>query len=209
MKKEGIYLALVFLVVLLIIAPVQAGPLINPGIYSTDDSGDNNVTTKFWKEKFLGGGPGQIGNVLMAQGKGFMLQNVVLAEESEPCQGTCGLDIYHPCYSMQWQYKTVYRGGFLRLNSKGPWLKKGKLNAAGLEATNYSYVDLDGNLHFCLVMSGPFQNAKDYSFDVIAKFDGTSDNYEVKYDEESDNPTFQRGYGFDAIIEIVKPIIPR
>jgi len=38
----------------------------------------NDFTTKFRKEKFIGGGPGQQANVLMAVGQGFFFQNTAL-----------------------------------------------------------------------------------------------------------------------------------
>ena len=41
-------------------------------------SSQNDFTTKFRKEKFIGGGPGQQANVLMAVGQGFFFQNTVL-----------------------------------------------------------------------------------------------------------------------------------
>lgn len=93
--------------------------------------------------------------------------------------------------------------------NKGPWLKKGKLKATELEIMNYSSHDPDGNLlHFCLVMTGPFQKAEDYSLSAVATFDVTSDNYEMKYDHKGDDPVFQRGYDFDAIIEILETPAP-
>ena len=41
-------------------------------------SSQNDFTTKFRKEKFIGGGPGQQTNVLIAVGQGFFFQNTVL-----------------------------------------------------------------------------------------------------------------------------------
>ena len=38
----------------------------------------NDFTTKFRKEKFIGGEPGQQANVLMAVGQGFFFQNTAL-----------------------------------------------------------------------------------------------------------------------------------
>ncbi|MBC8420054.1 MAG: hypothetical protein H8E10_15820 [Desulfobacterales bacterium] len=45
---------------------------------TTWKSADGDFTTHFWKEKFFGGGHGDVGNVLMAVGQGFSLQNVML-----------------------------------------------------------------------------------------------------------------------------------
>ena len=195
-----------FTVALLLTTSAHAGPFVFPGTYSTDS---DDFTTKFWKEKFFGGGPGQPGNVLMAVGQGFILQNVVL-EDTVFCETPgCNLPLEHPCsYSEEWTYETTYRGGFLRLNSKGPWLKKGKLkDATDLEATNYSYVDQDQNLHFCLTISDDtFDRVQNVSYDIVATFDGTPDNYQMKYDEEG--PVFQRGYDFDAEIMITDTSSP-
>jgi len=196
-----------FTVALLLTTSAHAGPFVYPGTYSTD-AGD--FTTKFWKEKFFGGGPGQPGNVLMAVGQGFILQNVVL-QSVEECTGDadqwCGLASGDPCYSGQWTYKTTYEGGFLRLNSKGPWLKKGKLkDATDLQATNYSYVDLDGNLHFCLTINGEFDRMPEYSYEIEATFDGTPNNYQMKHDEYG--PVYQRGYDSNAEITITDTSSP-
>jgi hypothetical protein len=209
--KRKTFVGLTFVEVLLLSVSALGGPVAYPGVYSSSDGDDCNgyFETKFWKEKFFGSGPGQAGNVLMAFGQGFILQNVVL-DNVEPCEtGDCGLSSANPCYLDQWAYKTTYKGGFLRLNRQGPWLKRGKLKATNLEPTNYSFLDPDGNLHFCLVVGGPFKNAPAYSFNIVAKFDGTPDKYEVRYDEESDAPVFQRGYDFDAVIQILEPEEPR
>ena len=197
-------LVLILLVALLVSATVHAGPVAIPGIYCTDPDGgcDDTFTTKFFKEKFFGGGPGEPGNVLMAKGQGFMLQNVVLRDEPAPCTGDCGLPTDDPCYAADWTYKTVYEGGMLTLNSKGPWLDKGMLKAKNFTATNYSRHDPEGNLlGFCMVITGEFRNGP-YSFNAWALFDVTEDNYQLKQDEEG-KPVFQRGYHFDALIEIL------
>ena len=206
-------MGLILLVALFVSTAVHAGPAVNEGkLFCTDPDLDSACdselfTTKFWKEKFFGGGPGQPGNVLMAKGKGFMLQNMVL-QEVAPCDsGDCGLPAEDPCYATDWEYKTTYEGGMLTLNSKGPWLDKGMLKAKGLTATNYSRGrGEDGNLQFCLVIAaGEFRNAQDFTFNAVARFDATSDpgNYQFKVDDEG-NPVFQRGYSFDALIEIVE-----
>ena len=220
MKKIAL-VSLVFLVALLLSISAQAKPVfdrVNEGIYCTenidDGSCNGNFATKFWKEKFFGGGPGAPGNVLMAIGQGFTLQNVVL-QEVVPCIDCTTFVEGHPCYSdpegqpITYQYKTTYEGGFLRLN-KGPrklWVNKGKLKDTDLVATNYSaHNPVDGSLeHFCLVISGEFNNAENTPYNVIATFDVGEDNYQFKYDDEG-NPVFQRGYDFDAIITIGPPL---
>ncbi len=136
-----------------------------------------------------------------------MLQNLVL-QVVEPCiTGDCGLELggsepEDVCYATDWEYKTIYEGGMLTLNSKGPWLDKGMLKAKGdLHATNYSKTDENGNLHFCMVITGEFRNAP-YSFTALAEFDGSIQEYQFKQDDEG-KPVFQRGYDFDAMIEIL------
>jgi hypothetical protein len=213
MKKMAL-ISLAFLVALLLSFSAQAKNVVdrvNAGTYCTeglagyDSCSDETFATKFWKEKFFGGGPGQAGNVLMAIGQGFTLQNVVLETVEGCASGDCGLPPDHPCLlnGATYNYKTIYTGGFLRLN-KGPrklWVNKGKLKATDLTVTNYSTNDAEGLLHFCLVMEGPFTNAPEYSYDIIATFDVEDDNYQIKYDDEG-NQVFHRGYDFDAIIEI-------
>lgn len=209
MKRLAL-IGLVLLVAFLISTTVHAGPKGKIlGTFCTDVGLDiacdpDSFTTKFFKEKFFGGGPGQPGNVLMAKGQGFMLQNVVL-QEATLCSevGTdCGLVSTDPCYATDWTYKTVYEGGMLTLNSKGPWLDKGMLKAKGLiTATNYSRNDTEGNLlGFCMVITGEFKNGLN-SFNAVALFEVTSDNYQFKQDEEG-KPVFQRGNDFDAVITI-------
>ncbi len=110
--KRKIFVGLTFLVVLLLSVVAQGGPVVDSGIYCTDDDCDGYFKTKFWKEKFFGGGPGQPGNVLMALGQGFILQNAVL-DNVEQCEtGECGLSPDDPCYSDEWAYKTTYKGAF-------------------------------------------------------------------------------------------------
>lgn len=183
--KKGALIGLVFLVGLFFsFSAAQAGPVVNPETYS---SAVGDFTTKFWKEKFIGGGPGQQGNVLMAIGQGFVFQNAVL--ESVEVYGKDG-----------WDYKTTYTGGMLTLNSTGPWLKKGMLKARNLTAYNYSTVDAEGNLHFQLLMTGSFDNAA-YSFDIVVTYDGTPETYQIKYDENGAFE-FQMGVNYNVEIEI-------
>ena len=49
----------------------------------------NDFTTRFRKEKFIGGGPGQQANVLMAIGQGSFFQNTVI-ESLEPISNPDG-----------------------------------------------------------------------------------------------------------------------
>jgi len=168
----------------------QAKPVVNPtGSWSTPD----DFTTKFWKEKFFGGGPGQPGNVLMAIGQGFVFQNAVLKE-------VVLFDVPEWCSLLSGvvSYQTTYEGGMLTLNPSGPWRKN--LKAKNVNATNISCHDGSGNLlGLELTMTGPFIKSP-YSFAITADFDVTDDNYQVKTD--SDGVVFQVGYDFDATITI-------
>ncbi len=183
MKKAAL-LGFVILSVLGLGLSAQAGPVVNPGTYN---SADGDFATKFWKEKFIGGGPGQPGNVLMAIGQGFVFQNGVLES----------VEVYN---SDGWDYKTTYTGGRLTLNSQGPWLKRGMLKASNLTANNFSTVDGEGNLHFQLLMTGSFDNAP-YSFDILVTYEGTPETYQIKYDEYG-NFEFQMGTNYNVEITI-------
>ena len=46
-----------------------------PGVYSTENG---DFYTKFWKELFKGGYPGQPGNVLQALGEGYIFNQAKL-----------------------------------------------------------------------------------------------------------------------------------
>ncbi len=183
MKRIGLF-SLVLLTGLLFSITAQAGPVVVPGTYSTMN---NSFAVKFWKEKFMGGGPGQPGNILMAVGQGFVFQHGIL-ETAVPS------DI------QGWDWKSTYTGGMLTLNSSGPWLKKGNLQAKNLVAANYSHIDEDGNLHFQLAMTGSFEKTN-YSFEIQASFSGTPDTYEIKYDEYG-NFEYQAGIDYDVVMRI-------
>jgi len=68
-------------------------------------SSQNDFTTKFRKEKFIGGGPGQQANVLMAVGQGFFFQNAVL----ESVAPTGNPDGYMTIYTTE---ELVFQRGF-------------------------------------------------------------------------------------------------
>jgi len=193
--KRMILISVVIMLGLSLGLTAQAKRVINPsgGTWSTPD----DFTTKFWKEKFFGGGPGQPGNVLMAIGQGFVFQNAVL-QEVVPAES-----IPDWCTALEGvvSYETTYEGGMLTLNSSGPWLEKGSLKAKNVTATNISCHDGSGNLlGFELTMEGSF-NKSAYFFDITASFTVAPDNYEVKTNS-SDGVVFQVGYDFDATITI-------
>jgi hypothetical protein len=64
--------------------------------------------TGTWQELFLGGAPGQAGNVLSATGSNWSL-------------GSATLSSVVPSGDPILIYKTTYLGGVLTLNSGGPW----------------------------------------------------------------------------------------
>ena len=68
-------------------------------------SSQNDFTTKFRKEKFIGGGPGQQANILMAVGQGFFFQNAAL----ESVAPTSNPDGYMTIYTTE---ELVFRRGF-------------------------------------------------------------------------------------------------
>ena len=68
-------------------------------------STQNDFTTKFRKEKFIGGGPGQQANVLMAVGQGFFFQNAAL----ESVAPTSNPDGYMTIYTTE---ELVFQRGF-------------------------------------------------------------------------------------------------
>ena len=151
---------------------------VNYGTYSTCDPPDFN--TKFWKEMFKGGGPGQPGNVLKAIGDGFVFKHARLLE-AKPVGDT---------------YETTYVGGKLTLNSSGPWLNKGQLRARKIRAVNISTWDEFG-LHFELRFEGMFEDTGIY-FKVLVLYDGQP---EMK-GWGNTSYEFQRGSDFHAKIII-------
>lgn len=144
--------------------------------------------TKFWKEMFKGGGPGQPGNTLMAVGDGFIFKKAVLdsvALSSDPA----------------WVYETIYEHGELILNSSGPWLNRGKLKDKDVTVTNYTFVDGTGFLKFQLEFCGEFDNTTGLYYKVVAWWEGIP---EARGKRKGDSliPVFQRGHDFGATILI-------
>jgi hypothetical protein len=196
--KRMVLMSVVLVLGLFLAATAQAGRADDPtGSWSTPDQ----FTTKFWKEKFFGGGPGEPGNVLMAIGKGFVFQNAVLQEPgpvpADAVPDWCANDLGGVV-----AYVTTYEGGRLTLNPSGPWRQNFK--AKGVKAINTSCHDEYGKfLGFRLEMDGQFQKVKKstYSFDIQASFDVKPGNYAVKTDPD-DGMVYQIGYKFDATITI-------
>ncbi len=154
-------------------------------VYGTFSTCEPDFNTKFWKEMFKGGGPGQPGNVLKAIGDGFVFKHAKIDENgAQEIPESSGI------------YETTYAGGKLTLNSSGPWLNKGQLRARDVEAINTSTWDEFG-LHFELRFEGMFINTGIY-FKVLAWYDGQP---EMK-GWGNTSYEFQRGTDFHAIIVI-------
>ena len=158
--------------------------------FSTEEG---DFTTKFWKEKYLGGGDGTPGNVLMAVGEGFSFQNAVLesfftASVKSPCGGGT-LPVY----------VTTYVGGRLTLNPSGPW--DDNIIVRDITATNLSGFD-NGKRFFILWFLGTSESGVDV--EVTATFCEDTDNYKRQVTKKGE-PVYQMGYNFDAIIEITYP----
>jgi hypothetical protein len=170
------------------------GPKPNPG--PGPNQGVYEPKTKFWMEKFQGGGPGQEGNVLMAVGQGFTFQHATLDHVEKNSDDN---------------FTTTYIGGELTLNSAGPWAKKMKgkkpfrtLKASDITATNVStFHSPTGTLKFTITFGGDFDNA-DFSYCARATYEGVP---QIKFDDDG-KPVFQRGLGpddFRAWIAISDP----
>lgn len=175
----------VFILVLVLNLGALAKSRVVPGVYST---ANGDFYTKFWKEMFKGGGPGQVGNTLMALGEGFIFNQakLQLVEASD---------------DLNYMYKSTFVGGKLTLNSSGPWLKSGILRATHVTAINYSSQNppLTGELTFLIKLEGDFDNAP-YHFVIEASYQGQP---EVKY-ADLGNPVFQRGMDFEVTITITQ-----
>jgi hypothetical protein len=185
--KRTIVFSLVFLMVFTI--GLSAKVKVIPGTYST---ANGDFYTKFWKELFKGGFPGQPGNVIMALGEGYILNQakLVTVEASNNAEYT---------------YMTTYAGGMMTLNPSGPWCDSGTLKAKNITAVNYSSQNpvLTGILKFYLKFEGEFDNAPGYHFVGEAWYEGQP---EVKYDELTGQPSFQRGMDYEVTITITGPV---
>jgi len=181
--KRTIVFSLVFLMVFTI--GLSAKVKVFPKTYSTENG---DFYTKFWKEMFKGGGPGQPGNVLMALGEGYIFNQAKLVTvEASDIAG--------------YTYKSTYTSGMMTLNPSGPWCDSGTLKAKNITAVKYSSQNpvLTGILKFYLKFEGNFDNAPGYHFVVEAWYEGQP---EVKYDELTGQPCFQRGMDYEVTITI-------
>ncbi len=191
--KKTIVLSLALLLVLAV--GLSAKVRVNAGIYST---AEGDFYTKFWKEIFKGGGPGQPGNTLQALGEGYIFNQARLVTV-EAGAFLVGTDPFN------YAYKSTYTGGKLTLNPSGPWCDAGALKARNVTAVNYSSQDppLTGILKFHLVIEGDFFNAPGYHFVIDATYEGQP---EVKYDETTGLPVFQRGMDYEVTITITPKV---
>ena len=186
MKKITL-IGLVCIFSLFLVMTAQAAD-VNPGTFVSG----TDFTTHFWKEKFFGGGHGQVGNVLMASGNSFSFNNVMLSERPNVIFASfstgCGS-------STVGYYLTPYLDGTLTLNSKGPWLESGKLKMNIESATNRSGYDSSTGMRMFELEFEGFDLTGDYYIEVRIWWCETADNYD-------ENAVFQRGYGFNAEIII-------
>ena len=193
MKKTLVLVLASLLVLSVSVLAKDKADKVNLGIYSTPD----DFSTKFWKEMFKGGGPGQPGNTLQAIGTGFTFEQAILQQTVCTPPETDGVNIWLPC-------TTTYVGGKLILNPSGPWLDSGTLKASDVTATNLSKTYLrpdglpNGILEFTITFSGQFDRSP-YKFDVTASWGPGIP--ETKFDENG-LPVFQRGSDYDATIII-------
>jgi hypothetical protein len=162
--------------------------------YAQTYSSPGNFKTKFWMEKYFGGGDGKAGNVLMAVGEGFDFQNAVLESVSGPFlftgTGPCGgtnLGVYH----------TNYTGGRLTLNPSGPW--RDNIIVRDIPALNISGLD-NGKRFFILSFLGTSESGVDV--DVTATWCETDNNYERQVTKNG-KPVFQKGSDLNADITII------
>ena len=182
--KKSMFIVSLCVVALLVAMTVQA----------QDASYDANA--KFWKEKFKGGAAGAPGNVLMAVGRGFHFNQAKL-QSVVPVIPADTIDMEPDCTG--YDYESTYMYGKLTLNSKGPWLRRGKLRDKAVTAVNCSTFDHDtGLLHYLLTFGGEFNNRPGTCYEVVAEYEGVP---EFKFDEEG-SPVFQRGDGKDMDIQI-------
>ena len=193
--KRTIVFSLVFFLVFTI--GLSAKVKVIPGTYSTKDG---DFYTKFWKEMFKGGGPGQPGNVLMALGEGYIFNQAKLVN----VEGGGGFTVGTPPFVIDtfvYDYKSTYTGGMMTLNPSGPWCDAGTLKAKNVTAVNYSSQanPPTGFLKFYLRFEGDFDNAPGCHFVVEAWYEGQP---EVKYDEQTGQPCFQRGMDYEVTITI-------
>jgi hypothetical protein len=164
-----------------------AGPKVNTGTWTSDDV----IKTNYWKEAFIGGGPGQPGNELTAVGTGFQLTKATL--QSVGC--TPHQDGYLAC-------TTTYVGGELFLNAGGPWLKSGNITIKDITATNSSKSYPNGALEFSLTFTAPFEvDGVAYSITVTATWGPGIPETRV----EKKQVVIQRGSDFECEVTIAGP----
>lgn len=158
----------------------------------------DDFATKFWKEKYFGGGDGKPGNVLMAVGEGFVFQNATL--ESVTPLTALPTEMIPACASSGSVpgYQTTYTGGRLTLNPSGPW--EDDITVRDIAATNYSGQDSNGKRFFTLVFGGVSRD--DVEVDVVATWCETEDNYRRQVTKKKAKPVYQKGTGFEAEITI-------
>jgi hypothetical protein len=174
-----------------------AGPKITKGIWSSDNG---EIKTNYWNEAFIANGqPGQIGNIVSAQGTGFQISNLAIADHP-----VCSLVLDDPAKPYL-ACTTPYSGGSLFLNAGGPWMKSGNVTLTGVTATNHSktYLAPDlsqptGELEFTLhILHGFTVGADNYTIDVAVTWEGFPVMQVLQ-----NGVVFQRGTNFGCIASI-------
>jgi hypothetical protein len=191
MRKIFLICFVCFLMLLFVVPLYAQQTFISPGDFST----------KFWKEKYLGGGDGQPGNVLMAAGEGFDFQNAVLNHVAIPQQP---IPVVNPCglggpLNATGYYLTTYTGGRLTLNPSGPW--RDNIIVNDITAINLSGLDEGSKKFFILSFSGT--STSGVPIDVTVTWCEANDNNYVVQGTKN-KPVFQQGTVFNASIDIYR-----
>lgn len=148
-----------------------------------------SFTPGTWVELFVGGGPGQPGNVINASGTewsmtGATLQTVVASSD--------------PSYT----YETTYTGGLLILGGSGPWDGGDAPYMSTLgPLTVFSTGDQGGDSAWRMVGSGPISGAPGYTVELTATFAG-------QFSPVTGNTAGITGPVDSATIRIIPPEVP-
>jgi hypothetical protein len=106
-----------------------------------------------WQELFIGGGPGQVGNLLSGGSADWSLVNAALS-------------VVVPVVDPTWNWQTTYVGSTLTVNASGPWGDSGIYNMGPL--TVWSTGDV-GNGTLAWYLEGASTNG---AVSIWASYDG-------------------------------------
>jgi hypothetical protein len=174
---------------LLAISTAWAGAEVITGSWSTENG---QVKTNYWKETFVGGRAGAVGNTLLAVGTGFKFSDAAIAAPGP----SCAPDPVKGALLCT----TPYTGGQLFLNAGGPWLKSGNVTLTNIAATNTSWSYAGGALEFSITFTAAFSVGTDnYSIAVTASWGPGIPETRVEK-----KLVIQRGTDFDCVVTITK-----